>query len=69
MLAFLRIMKTSQQVLCFYKNPYYEIENIFAWLYSHLGDTTLPIYVKIQTKLIHLLFYKNNFCPFVTYYN
>ena len=52
MLTFLRILKTSQQELCVSKKPYYEIENIFTWSYSHLGDTTLPIYVEIQTKLL-----------------
>ena len=56
MLTFLRILKTSQQVLCVSKKPYYEIENIFAWSYSHLVDTTLPISVEIQTKLLNLFF-------------
>ena len=52
MLIFLRILKTSQQVLCVIKKTYYDIENILAGSYSHLGDTTLPISVEIQTKLL-----------------
>ena len=52
MLTFLRILKTSQQVFCVSKKPYYEIENILAWSYSHLGDTTLPLSVEIQTKFL-----------------
>ena len=52
MLTFLRILKTSHQVLCVSKKTYYEIENIFVWSYSHLGDTTLPISVEIQIKVL-----------------
>ena len=52
MLTFLRILKMSQQVLCASKKPYNEIENIFVWSYSHLGETMLPISVEIQTKLL-----------------
>ena len=70
--TFLRILKTVQQVLCVSKNTYYEIENLSAWSYSHLGDTTLPISVEIQTKLLNLVFTmfssKNNFCPDVFLY-
>ena len=52
MLTFLRILKKAQQVLCVSKKLYYEIENIFAWSYSHLKDTTLPISVDIQTNFL-----------------
>ena len=68
MLTFHRIMKTSQQVLCLY----YKIENIFAWSYTHLEDTTLPISVEIQRKFLlkflTMFSSKTNFCPEVTPY-
>ena len=64
---------TSQQVLCVSKKLYYEIENIFFWSFSHLGDKTLPISVQIQTKLLlkffTMLSSKNNFCPDVSHSN
>ena len=67
MLTFLRILKTSQQVLCISKKPYYEIENIFAWSYCHLGNIMLPMSVKIETKLLNsvltMFSSKNNFGP------
>ena len=52
MITFLRILKTSQHVLCVSKKTYYEIENIFVWSYSHFGGIKLPISVEIQTKLL-----------------
>ena len=64
MITFLRIEKTSQQILCVSQKTYYEIENFSSCSYSHLGDPTLPISVEIQTKL----FSSKNIVCFKTIY-
>ena len=48
MLTSLRILKTSQEVLCVRKKTILRNRKHFLWSYFHLGDTTLPISVEIQ---------------------
>ena len=50
-LTFLRILKTSQKVLCVSKKCIMKKKKK-TWSYSHLGDTTLHISVVIQIQLL-----------------
>ena len=55
MLTFLRILKTSQQVPCVSKKPYYEIENI---LHGHIltWETQLYTYLLKSKQNSYLSF-------------